>query len=83
MFKQTNKNWRHGTESWAVNMDTASDNDSDEGSIGGNAGNELGMDLTGILFGNIDSEGKLMDDDDEKGHIFDAELRENLSSLSK
>lgn len=64
-------------------MDTASDNDSDEGSIGGNAGNELGMDLTGILFGNIDSEGKLMDDGDEKGHIFDAELRENLSSLSK
>ncbi|XP_032593428.1 transcription initiation factor TFIID subunit 1 isoform X2 [Drosophila grimshawi] len=64
-------------------MDTASDNDSDEGSIGGNAANDMGIDLTGILFGNIDSEGKLMDDDDDKGSAFDAELRENLSSLSK
>ncbi|KAL7730813.1 hypothetical protein ACLKA6_003581 [Drosophila palustris] len=64
-------------------MDTASDNDSDEGSIGGNAANDMGLDLTGILFGNIDSEGKLVDDEDEQGHAFDAELRENLSSLSK
>ncbi|KRF83073.1 transcription initiation factor TFIID subunit 1 isoform X7 [Drosophila virilis] len=64
-------------------MDTASDNDSDEGSIGGNAANDMGIDLTGILFGNIDSEGKLVDDDDDRGHVFDAELRENLSSLSK
>lgn len=64
-------------------MDTASDNDSDEGSIGGNAANDMGIDLTGILFGNIDSEGKLVDDEDDKGHAFDAELRENLGSLSK
>ncbi|XP_030243754.1 transcription initiation factor TFIID subunit 1 isoform X7 [Drosophila navojoa] len=64
-------------------MDTASDNDSDEGSVGGNAVNDMGIDLTGILFGNIDSEGKLVDDEDDRGHTFDAELRENLSSLSK
>ncbi|XP_030373648.1 transcription initiation factor TFIID subunit 1 isoform X4 [Scaptodrosophila lebanonensis] len=59
---------------------SASDSD-DEGSIG-NGGGDVGMDLTGILFGNIDSEGKLMDDDGG-AHAFDAELRENLSSLSK
>ncbi|KAH8381371.1 hypothetical protein KR093_003697 [Drosophila rubida] len=70
-------------------MDTASDNDSDDGSNeGGNAAieaNEMGgMDLTGILFGNIDSDGKLLDDDDDRGgQAFNAELRENLSSLAK
>ncbi|XP_017847616.1 transcription initiation factor TFIID subunit 1 isoform X2 [Drosophila busckii] len=64
-------------------MDTGSDNDSDDGSInGGNGANDMSMDLTGILFGNIDSEGKLLDDD-EQGQTFGAELRENLSSLSK
>ncbi|EDW81773.2 uncharacterized protein Dwil_GK12244 [Drosophila willistoni] len=43
---------------------------------------DLGMDLTGILFGNIDSDGRLLDDDDGNGK-FDAEFRENLGSLSK
>nr|1TBA_A Chain A, TRANSCRIPTION INITIATION FACTOR IID 230K CHAIN [Drosophila melanogaster] len=51
-----------------------------EGSIGN------GLDLTGILFGNIDSEGRLLQDDDGEGRGgtgFDAELRENIGSLSK
>lgn len=66
-------------------MDTGSDNSDDEGSIG-NGGGDLGMDLTGILFGNIDSEGRLLDDEDGEGRGgsgFDAELRENIGSLSK
>ncbi|XP_017030698.1 transcription initiation factor TFIID subunit 1 isoform X2 [Drosophila kikkawai] len=67
-------------------MDTGSDNSDDEGSIG-NGGADMGMDLTGILFGNIDSEGRLLDDDDgdsgRAGTGFDAELRENISSLGK
>ncbi|XP_034132637.1 transcription initiation factor TFIID subunit 1 isoform X4 [Drosophila guanche] len=62
-------------------MDTASDNSDDEGSIG-NGGGDFGMDLTGILFGNIDSDGRLLADD-ERENGFDAELRENLGSLSK
>lgn len=69
-----------------MEMDTGSDNSDDEGSIG-NGGGDMGMDLTGILFGNIDSEGRLLDDDDgESGRTgtgFDAELRENISSLGK
>ncbi|KPU79562.1 uncharacterized protein Dana_GF17182, isoform D [Drosophila ananassae] len=66
-------------------MDTGSDNSDDEGSIG-NGGGDLGMDLTGILFGNIDSEGRLLDDEDGEGRGgsgFDTELRENIGSLSK
>ncbi|XP_037823798.1 transcription initiation factor TFIID subunit 1 isoform X1 [Lucilia sericata] len=69
-------------------MDTDSD---DEGSIGnGDGGSQssqqggeggFGIDLTGILFGNIDSEGKLMDDDGGGG--FDSEFREHLGSLAK
>lgn len=64
-------------------MDTDSD---DDGSIGNGSnhggsnheGGGLGIDLTGILFGNIDSEGKLMDDDH-----FDPEMKEHLGSLAK
>ncbi|KAM7364185.1 TATA-box binding protein associated factor 1 isoform 2-T2 [Cochliomyia hominivorax] len=70
-------------------MDTDSD---DEGSIGHDDGGSqdgsqqggeggFGMDLTGILFGNIDSEGKLMDDDGGGG--FDSEFKEHLGSLAK
>lgn len=60
-------------------MEMESDNSDDEGSIGN------GLDLTGILFGNIDSEGRLLEDDGEGrgGTGFDAELRENIGSLSK
>ncbi|KQS38511.1 transcription initiation factor TFIID subunit 1 isoform X2 [Drosophila erecta] len=61
-------------------MEMESDNSDDEGSIGN------GLDLTGILFGNIDSEGRLLQDDDGEGRGgtgFDAELRENIGSLSK
>lgn len=70
-------------------MDTDSD---DDGSIGNGEGGSqssqhggeggFGIDLTGILFGNIDSEGKLMDDEDGSG-AFDSEFRENLGSLAK
>lgn len=66
-------------------MDSDSD---DEGSVGndngggGSGGGGFGIDLTGILFGNIDSEGKLIDDDDA-GAAFDPEMREHLSSLAK
>ncbi|XP_037728763.1 transcription initiation factor TFIID subunit 1 isoform X5 [Drosophila subpulchrella] len=62
-----------------MDMEMESDNSDDEGSIGN------GLDLTGILFGNIDSEGRLLDDDGEGrgGTGFDAELRENIGSLSK
>ncbi|XP_055377436.1 transcription initiation factor TFIID subunit 1 [Condylostylus longicornis] len=38
---------------------------------------KTGVDLTGFLFGNIDSEGKLEDD------IFDSEVKKSLSSLSR
>ncbi|XP_033167357.1 transcription initiation factor TFIID subunit 1 isoform X1 [Drosophila mauritiana] len=61
-------------------MEMESDNSDDEGSIGN------GLDLTGILFGNIDSEGRLLQDDEGEGRGgtgFDAELRENIGSLSK
>lgn len=57
-------------------METDSDDDGSSGHGGG-----LGMDLTGILFGNIDSDGKLVDD--ESDNAFDPELKEHLSSLSK
>ncbi|XP_016938070.4 transcription initiation factor TFIID subunit 1 isoform X4 [Drosophila suzukii] len=62
-----------------MDMEMESDNSDDEGSIGN------GLDLTGILFGNIDSEGRLLEDDGEgRGSTgFDAELRENIGSLSK
>lgn len=69
-------------------MDTDSD---DDGSIGNEEGGSqssqqggeggFGMDLTGILFGNIDSDGKLMDDDG--AGAFDSEFREHLGSLAK
>lgn len=64
-------------------MDTDSDDDGSIGNDGGgsNHGGDFGIDLTGILFGNIDSEGKLMDDDEEGA--FDPELKEHLGSLSK
>ncbi|XP_016997522.2 transcription initiation factor TFIID subunit 1 isoform X6 [Drosophila takahashii] len=63
-----------------MEMEMESDNSDDEGSIGN------GLDLTGILFGNIDSEGRLLEDDEGEGRGgggFDAELRENIGSLSK
>jgi len=62
-----------------MDMEMESDNSDDEGSIGN------GLDLTGILFGNIDSEGRLLEDEGEGrgGTGFDAELRENIGSLSK
>ncbi|XP_017130744.1 transcription initiation factor TFIID subunit 1 isoform X3 [Drosophila elegans] len=63
-----------------MEMEMESDNSDDEGSIGN------GLDLTGILFGNIDSEGRLLEDDDGEGRGgtgFDAELRENIGSLAK
>ncbi|XP_011211666.2 transcription initiation factor TFIID subunit 1 isoform X2 [Bactrocera dorsalis] len=67
-------------------MSSDSDDDGSTGRGGGgsadsNAGGGFGMDLTGILFGNIDSEGKLMDDD--AGNAFDPEFREHISSLAK
>ena len=46
----------------------SSDSDDDE---------KHGVDLTGFLFGNIDSEGRLEDD------IFDSETKKNLASLSR
>ena len=55
------------------------ENDSQSSQQGGEEG--FGIDLTGILFGNIDSDGKLMDDDGGSG--FDSEFRENLGSLAK
>lgn len=54
------------------------DSDSDDDHSSENGGN--GIDLTGILFGNIDSEGRLVDDVDD---AFDSELKDHLSSLSK
>lgn len=39
--------------------------------------NENEVDLTGFLFGNIDSEGRLEDD------IFDPESKKHLASLSR
>lgn len=67
-------------------MDTDSD---DDGSIGNGSnhggsnhdGGGFGIDLTGILFGNIDSEGKLVDEDG--AGAFDSEFKEHLGSLSK
>ncbi|KAI9580485.1 transcription initiation factor TFIID subunit 1 isoform X1 [Glossina fuscipes] len=67
-------------------MDSDSDDEgsvgNDNGGGGSNGGGGFGIDLTGILFGNIDSEGKLIDDDDA-GAAFDPEMREHLSSLAK
>ncbi|XP_073816142.1 TATA-box binding protein associated factor 1 isoform X2 [Musca autumnalis] len=67
-------------------MDTDSDDDGSMGNGSNHGGSNhggggFGIDLTGILFGNIDSEGKLMDDDG--AGAFDPELKEHLSSLSK
>uniref|UniRef100_A0A0A1XJA3 Transcription initiation factor TFIID subunit n=1 Tax=Zeugodacus cucurbitae TaxID=28588 RepID=A0A0A1XJA3_ZEUCU len=67
-------------------MSSDSDDDGSTGRGGGGsadscAGGGFGLDLTGILFGNIDSEGKLVDD--EAGNAFDPEFRENIASLSK
>ncbi|XP_017474029.1 PREDICTED: transcription initiation factor TFIID subunit 1 isoform X2 [Rhagoletis zephyria] len=67
-------------------MSSDSDDDGSTGRGGGGsadscAGGGFGFDLTGILFGNIDSEGKLVDDDN--GNPFDPEFREHISSLSK
>ncbi|XP_013119085.1 transcription initiation factor TFIID subunit 1 isoform X2 [Stomoxys calcitrans] len=56
-------------------MDSDSD---DDGSIGGGGGGFVGIDF---LFGNIDSEGKLMDDD--AVGAFDPEIKEHLGSLAK
>lgn len=49
-------------------MDTDSDNDHD---------NENEVNLTGFLFGNVDSLGRLEDD------IFDNESKKQLSSLAR
>lgn len=49
-------------------MDMDSDNENE---------NENEVDLTGFLFGNIDSEGRLEDD------IFDNESKKHLSSLAR
>ncbi|XP_004536590.1 transcription initiation factor TFIID subunit 1 isoform X1 [Ceratitis capitata] len=66
-------------------MSSDSDDDGSTGRGGGGSadstGGGFGMDLTGILFGNIDSEGKLVDDDAE--NAFDSEFREHIGSLSK
>ncbi|XP_011186353.2 transcription initiation factor TFIID subunit 1 isoform X5 [Zeugodacus cucurbitae] len=67
-------------------MSSDSDDEGSTGRGGGGsadscAGGGFGLDLTGILFGNIDSEGKLVDD--EAGNAFDPEFRENIASLSK
>ncbi|XP_067618163.1 transcription initiation factor TFIID subunit 1 isoform X3 [Eurosta solidaginis] len=68
-------------------MSSDSDEDGSTGRGGGGsadscAGGGFGMDLTGILFGNIDSEGKLVDEDDARSG-FDSEFREHIGSLSK
>lgn len=49
-------------------MDSDNDNEND---------NDNEVDLTGFLFGNIDSEGRLVDD------IFDNESKKHLSSLAR
>lgn len=49
-------------------MDSDNDNEND---------NDNEVDLTGFLFGNIDSEGRLEDD------IFDNESKKHLSSLAR
>lgn len=49
-------------------MDLDSDSDNE---------NDVGVNLTGFLFGNIDSEGRLEDD------IFDSESKRQLSSLAR
>lgn len=41
----------------------------------------LGFDLTGILFGNIDSKGRLMDEGDNGA--FDGEFKNSLASLGR
>lgn len=51
-------------------MDIDSDNDN-------NDDNDNETDLTGFLFGNIDSDGRLIDD------IFDSESKKQLSSLAR
>lgn len=52
-------------------MDIDDDRDSDENET------ENGVDLTGFLFGNIDSNGRLVDD------IFDSESTKQLGSLAR
>lgn len=54
-----------------LNMDINYDQDSDENET------ENGVDLTGFLFGNIDSDGRLVDD------IFDSESTKQLGSLGR
>lgn len=53
-----------------MEMDSDNDNDNDNDT-------ENEVDFTGFLFGNIDSEGKLVDD------IFDNESKKHLSSLAR
>jgi len=52
-----------------MDNDIDNDNDSDD--------EQNGVDLTGFLFGNIDSSGRLEDD------IFDSESKKHLASLSR
>lgn len=49
-------------------MDTDSDNEAE---------NEVNINLTGFLFGNVDSAGRLEDD------IFDSESKKQLASLGR
>lgn len=49
-------------------MDTDSDNEAE---------NEVNINLTGFLFGNVDSAGRLEDD------IFDSESKKQLASLAR
>lgn len=61
--------------------DADGDYDGHDDDDGVNGDDGLGIDLTGILFGNIDSEGKLVDEGESSA--FDADLREHLGSLSR
>lgn len=56
------------TEKSQMDMDSDNDNNDD---------NDNETDLTGFLFGNIDSDGRLIDD------IFDSESKKQLSSLAR
>lgn len=56
------------------------DGQDDEEADNGNA-NNMGFDLTGILFGNIDSEGKLVDEGDN--NAFDGEFKNSMASLGR
>lgn len=55
-------------------MDSDNDNENDNDN---DNENENEVDLTGFLFGNIDSDGRLVDD------IFDNESKKHLSSLAR